>query len=361
MKKNLFGWLAMAAMLVGTGCSTDEVVNDYSPENAIQFSTYVGRDAQTRGEILTTDGLKVDGFGVYAYYTNDGRYNSTTATPNFMNNTKVTHDGANWTYSPIKYWPNEQTDYVSFFAYAPHNAQNIAPIMPTPGDPIIEYTVDRNVANHVDLTVAESKLDQQKQNINGNVDFTFHHALSRVGFKVEAVLDEDNQANGESDENNNHNPVDNATTISVQEVELIGNFNVNAKLNLNTATWGNQTSQATSYKLESADFVDAVANNVNNSPQILNKDDEFMMLIPTGTIGVKIRVKYTVTTVDSSLSSNSVIVNDITSAEFPFTFAQEKAYNFVLHLGLTSVKLSASVNDWDETPGDIVVNVPINN
>jgi len=47
MKKNLFGWLAMATMLVGTGCSSDEVVNDYSPENAIQFGTYVGRDAQS--------------------------------------------------------------------------------------------------------------------------------------------------------------------------------------------------------------------------------------------------------------------------------------------------------------------------
>ena len=60
MKKNLFGWLAMAAMLVGTGCSTDEVVNDYSPENAIQFGTYVGRDAGSRVAETTTETLKKD-------------------------------------------------------------------------------------------------------------------------------------------------------------------------------------------------------------------------------------------------------------------------------------------------------------
>ena len=85
------------------------------------------------------------------------------------------------------------------------------------------------------------------------------------------------------------------------------------------------------------------------------------MIIPHATMAVKIRVKYTVTTTDTSLTltdGKSVVVNDITSDEFAFTFDQGKAYNFVLHLGLTSVKLSASVSGWDET--DHVVNVPLN-
>ena len=358
-KKSLWAIIALAGLTISS-CTNDEVIPNTSADNAIEFGTYVGRDAQTRGEILTTDGLKTKGFGVYAYYTNDGKYNSTTATPNFMNNTKVTHNGTYWEYSPIKYWPNEKTDYVSFFAYAPYNAYNVATTVPTPGDPIIEYTVDTDVTKHVDLTVAGSILDQQKQNVDGTVNFTFKHALSRVGFKVEAVIDEGNQANGNTDENTNHNPIANQTTISVQEVELYGNFNHNAKLNLKTAIWEAQISHQTSYKLEYSDFVSGVADNVNNSPQILNKDDEFMMLIPTGTIATKIRVKYTVTTTDESLAGDkSVIVNDITSDDISFTFAQGKAYYFVLHLGLTSVKLSATVNDWDEA-SNIVVNVPLN-
>ena len=67
MKKNLLGWLAMATMLVGTGCSSDEVMNDYSPENAIQFGTYVGRDAQGRASAFETTDMHTAGFGVYAF------------------------------------------------------------------------------------------------------------------------------------------------------------------------------------------------------------------------------------------------------------------------------------------------------
>ena len=121
MKKNLFGWLVMAAMLVGTGCSTDEVVNDYSPENAIQFGTYVGRDAQTRAQIIGNDNQdgkqQLGSFGVFAFYRNEG---ATVSIPNFMNNQLVTISGNAWTYSPIKYWPNESSDKIDFYAYAPH-------------------------------------------------------------------------------------------------------------------------------------------------------------------------------------------------------------------------------------------------
>ena len=70
--KNFYGWLAMAVMLVGTGCSTDEVVNDFSPKNAIQFGTYVGRDAESRATVIDATKLGTDGFGVFAYYTDNG-------------------------------------------------------------------------------------------------------------------------------------------------------------------------------------------------------------------------------------------------------------------------------------------------
>ena len=105
MKKNLLGWFAMATMLVGTGCSSDEVVNDYSPENAIQFGTYVGRDAVSRGSIITTEGntnasagivspsLREKGFGVFAYYTDNGSF-----TDNVYDN-----NGCNWTSKSYNY------------------------------------------------------------------------------------------------------------------------------------------------------------------------------------------------------------------------------------------------------------------
>ena len=120
MKKKLLGWLAMATMLVGTGCSTDEVVNDYSPENAIQFGTYTGRDAESRGHVIKLDQLKTEGFGVFAYYTENVNFLEANLYPNFMYNQGVKHDSQKgWVYEPVKYWPNTENHLVSFFAYAP--------------------------------------------------------------------------------------------------------------------------------------------------------------------------------------------------------------------------------------------------
>lgn len=84
MKKNhLFGMFAMAAFAFAS-CSQDEVVTQ-SPEvnKAIEFGTYVGRDAQTRAHsIETVEKLAEDGgFGVFAYYTNGADFNASTSTP----------------------------------------------------------------------------------------------------------------------------------------------------------------------------------------------------------------------------------------------------------------------------------------
>lgn len=362
MKTRFYVGLIALAALAFVGCAKDEVKS--SVDNAIEFGTYLGRDAQTKGSVFDTETMQGEnvGFGVFAYYTDEQRY-SAAATPNFMNNQQVTYNGSAWTYAPVKYWPNEATDYVSFFAYAPY-AESYT--VPESGDPIIDFTVPADVTDHIDLVAAEnSHIDCQKQAVNDVVKFTFKHALSRVGFKVEAVMDEINdQENGDKDNDNDNqdNPITEGTTISVQEVELIGDFYTNGKLNLNGAVWTpneEEESKTGSYTLEAEDFT-AIAEAVTIEPEVLNKDTEYMMLIPTKTIAVKVRVKYTVTTADDKLSGGeSVVENDITSDEFAFTFDQGKAYTFVLHLGLTSVKLDAEVVDWDEED-DYVVNVPNN-
>lgn len=364
MKKNFFlGFIALAALTVSS-CSNDADLTLKTPDNAIEFGTYVGRDAQTRAHSIENVAklAEDEGFGVYAYYTDEGEFNST-STPNFMKNQQVTSsdNGTTWTYTPVKYWPNEKTDKLSFFAYAPWVS---APKVAASGDPVLTFTVPEDVTDHTDLLVADASAlkNLTKQTTTGNVQFKFKHALSRVGFKVEAVVDEvNNQGNGDVDNDSQYDKeIDENTTVSVQEVELIGAFHTNAKINMNTSAWSDYSGTTASYSLSSADFETTVANKVTHEKQRLNKDSEYMMIIPHATMGVKVRVKYTVTTGDDNLDGGkSVVENDITSDEFAFTFDQGKAYNFVLHLGLTSVKLSASVSAWDEET-DHVVNVPLN-
>ncbi len=140
MKKTNYFILAAAAALFAA-CSSDdglapEQQTAQSGQVPVAFDTYVNRT--TRAGLtgsITIDQLKnkVDGFGVFAYYTNADAYDQT-FTPNFMYNQQVQWGTSGWGYTPLKYWPNEfgsnafseDVDKVSFFAYAPYVKVNPA-------------------------------------------------------------------------------------------------------------------------------------------------------------------------------------------------------------------------------------------
>ncbi|MBQ7553957.1 MAG: hypothetical protein IJT46_06345 [Bacteroidaceae bacterium] len=138
--------------LLFTACSKDDEAASYERLKALEsvpvaFGAYVGDAAGTRagwpGTIGSADVLATNasGFGVFGYYTQDkdypgtkGSVNTGTAPiPNFMYNQQVNKDAlGNWSYTPVKYWPNETDNdgangatmlhrhRVSFFAYAPY-------------------------------------------------------------------------------------------------------------------------------------------------------------------------------------------------------------------------------------------------
>lgn len=371
-KRNLFGWLAMATMLVGTSCSTDEVVNDYSPENAIQFGTYVGRDAESRVSETTAATLQQEnwGFGVFANYQKTGE--TAAINPNFMNNQKVTWSDSNgWEYSPVKYWPNNSGDQVTFWAYAPWKTENITTTGNAPTFKIydgIDY-------------VAAQPLTYSKSTVDNKVKFDFKHMMSKVGFKVEAIIDEleehNDNNNGkvdETDDSANKGFNNSETKIVVTEVNLKGTLYLEG-----TYTWDNNgwriTNQAnqqskthtltatnfsnTGYYAYENDKSDLYGQLAYEDKNILNNNSSYLMLVPQ-TAGINITVKYSVVTRDESLTTGySRVDNEISSGDFNFTFEGGKAYDFVLHLGLTSVKLDADVSSWDNTTG-YIVNVPLN-
>lgn len=198
--------MATLALLVA-GCAQNEVTEvNPDAERVVGFDIYTG--VSTRAE--TTDAtIKEDpddaaaygGFGIMAYYTGDkgwadGTISSTTA-PNFMHNQKVKWNNTKWTYEPLKYWPNNPADKISFFAYAPYESDyengtktGIALAGPTePGTPAITFTLNKknDLKKMVDLVSAKA-IDQTYENPNGTgkgkVKFVFEHTLCRLGFQV---------------------------------------------------------------------------------------------------------------------------------------------------------------------------------
>ena len=148
--KKIFLFAAAAALL--TACSSDELASvETAQQNAdgapINFSVYTPRNVTRAGAAGALDNANIGtvGFGVFAYYTDDEVYNSESSKPDFMYNTQVTKNGTKWEYNPVMYWPNEfgtganstNTDYVSFFTYAPY-----IDVVNETGIPVLEDIAD---------------------------------------------------------------------------------------------------------------------------------------------------------------------------------------------------------------------------
>ena len=154
-----------------------------------------------------------------------------------MYNQQVEWSTDHWTYSPVKYWPNnnnpadgsgatgsESKNYLSFFAYAPYKTNEVTYITgfsanDVAGAPTINYTWGADNDLLYAVQTDRYKYDINDANDNGRVgdvvSFMFRHALVKVQFKVRRS-------------NTSHNVSLNSLSISFQTT---GTFN------LGTASW----------------------------------------------------------------------------------------------------------------------------
>lgn len=113
----------------------------------------------------------------------------------FMKDTYVEKKDGAWSYSPVKYWPQNQA--VHFFGYARSmekgtlsNHQYAMDKEKGSYTHTFDYTISScSATEQPDLIVAITP-DQTKQSINGKVMMSFKHALSAIVFKVGEVPDE---------------------------------------------------------------------------------------------------------------------------------------------------------------------------
>ena len=275
-KKVLFG-ATVAAVLAS--CSSDDLSVQTAAkqeaqglENAVSFEAYSQRSLTRAGYagVMDNDKLKAQGFGVFGYYTDMNEYDQT-STPNFMYNQKVS--GAGWTYSPIKYWPNEygnkaqsdDVDKLSFFAYAPYveNTPSTGKVEAgedlvgitgftrntAAGDPYVKYVGSLEPTKCVDLCwgVADPNQDVTWDIINGGsqtmakgmpwmnvqrpqkslgqkMKFVFKHALSQLNVQIDADVNTNQHGQGAD--------LDANTKVFVRSITFNG-FAMKGALNLN--------------------------------------------------------------------------------------------------------------------------------
>lgn len=421
----------------------------------VTFGTYMGEQAITRsgasGTIspivtpsTTANAVLANkgGFGVFAYYTN-APYNSSTK-PDFMYDQAVTSTdaGANWLYSPIKYWPNDfangavdnqtttaaqgtKTSYLSFFAYAPYVATTSAPNgyvgdtsygitgfshNDVAGDPWVSYKFDPTGKKSVDLlwgvagssdpsviggttpqttTAGKPLVDLVKQKTGGHVNFNFKHALARLGLTVRA-------ANDQADAGGNalYDGSDDAkkTRIFIESVSITSDFYSTAVLNLNNGTanvpnWGTQAGSVTSLTINNTnanlnpdlDYTGTLGTyfstrpgviTTTSTPLMVNSTDDannplYFMVIPKNLTTFSVNIVYHVITKDDNLDGGySNITNNITKtidSGLDLSAGYGKAYTLNLVLGVTSVKVTATVEDWgDQTATQVYLPINVN-
>ena len=328
-------WM-LAVLACFTACSgSDEAVtetpvtpNNNSKNVAVAFNTYVqSGNTQTRATYPSETSiggidlarLKTMGFGVFTQHTSNtawDSYSDKSTTPfNFMWNQQVAWDASlsspAWTYSPVKYWPNDNNpadnagatgsqahSYLSFFAYAPYQAV----AMPSTGvnntaaanDGIIAVSANNaNISNSyihyrtslekpfgidksVDLLWTNQRdLYKMKEsgegNVDGRVSLNFKHALTKLDINVRAMVD--NTASASSPAYSTE--VDGNTRIYIDNVSITTpTYYPEGKLKIasdnDTPVWDYTGITTAKTKFRFGSDIDLSLANVNNSKDLDN-------------------------------------------------------------------------------------------
>lgn len=325
MKKKLFLGLLAAAAVTFTACQKDEVINQVPQDQPIEFGTYVGRDAQTKASEQTLSTLQEEGvgFSVYAYYTNEDNY--TQSSPlNFLWDEHVTYSDSQWGYINTKYWPSVTGKKFTFIAYAPANDNTNITDKPTntsayTGDPKFTFSVNQTVTSQTDLLYASIKNYETKAN-NDVQDFTFNHALSRIGFSAK--------------------PANQNDKISITGISITGKFTTSATFNVQSGDFTDPTNNVETTYTPTVSNTTITGANASS----ITVDGNYIMIIPTEKFeeadpehptnddNITITVNYTIQIADSNIYGglSAAVTKQETGTIDDIVFLKGKAYNIVL-------------------------------
>ena len=235
-------------------------------------------------------------------------------------------------------------------------------------------------------------VDLTKMKTNGKVNFLFKHALARVG-SIKVVADVDAVTGGSLSNDSRIYvgivSIENGMTTGETPVStLIGD----GSLDLTTGLWtAGSTKISLSKSIASSAIPVSGAAAMNTDIEVPNTNPEAVgtkrweqifttagvttttatsiysssvdpiLLIPGAGQTLKVSISYWVTSKDSNLSRGYTWIPQTVSKTISLgTLEMNKSYSLTLHLGLNSVKFTASVSEWDDAESSQRVDLPVN-
>ena len=263
MKKIL---LAVTAALAITSCSQNEEFENAGQKAVINFESIVSN--ATRATEMKLQGLKDQGFHVYAYNTGDAVVGTGTLDKSIIENALVSWDSgtSKWT-SAIYYWPSKGN--IQFFAYSSSKSLTLTATDTDKYPTLVDYQIADAASGQEDLLTAKVT---NKTKADLNVSFTFSHVLTQIQFAIKSKL------------------ADNLT-YTVSKIEISG-ANNKATYKYADNSWISLAGSAKyTYPLD-----DVTANNaVQGTTTGKNIGTESLMLLPQTLTAGKILVSYSVT------------------------------------------------------------------
>ena len=179
-------WMVGVWALCLCACADNNpsVTNEPSVPVPIGFSSDVAsaESPQTRGTVLTA----IDKLRLFASYTGTADWDPSSYSFDYMYDQSLEKSGTDgsWTYSPLKYWPVNPADKISFFAYAPEEAKTkgyISVSAASTSNPVFTYTLPAKESDKLDLLIAGTL---NCTNATNKVVLSMKHALTQVTFKA---------------------------------------------------------------------------------------------------------------------------------------------------------------------------------
>ena len=378
MKKLFISLVALVAVLAS--CSKSDVVSVPFENIPISFNPYSGRTPEVKSTSFASieDSLDTFTFHAMAFLNENSLYMDKTvwredATTEAGEDTKI------WNYDGVAYWPG--TTKLEFLAYGlntKYNGNNNVTLSENKRS--LNVVVPTDIYKQRDLLVAGAQEKAYENTATGGtVDLNFKHMFARIQFTLKTVSKkpvdvsiEDLYIKGSFSQSGtvdltSETPaiVADAATADVvyslisknAKESFTGNSSEGTPIFDNSSLWNKVTNNTES---QTDDYYEAVEN-ASTATADANKDQRYMMIIPTETHNAGLYVQYFLPyagTMDKDMTTPDVVEPISLSA---VKFEAGKSYNFILEVTTNSIDFSVEITDWVDTANpETSTTIPLN-